>query len=594
MLIRLLLIFSLMLSSSVWASTFGNAKPLSAQEAILVDSEPNDSQLVVNFTMADNIYLYRDKIKLTLSDSSLYTHSKFEQTPTIIQDPSFGEMAVFFENATLLIDRSQLPADTQTIKLRYQGCDKAIGLCYPPQNIELAIEKAAGPSASQTTSNSNSAAPSLENAGSIQAFLLEAGVLVIIATFLIFGIGLTFTPCVLPMVPILSSVIAGQSNLTPRKGFIMSSTYVFGMALTFAIAGTVVGLMGARFNLQIYMQQPVVLSVFAGLFVLLAMAMFGFYELRLPRFIQDPLDRLNQKQQGGSLISVFLMGALSAVVVSPCVSAPLAGALMFISTTGDAALGGMALFALGLGMGLPLIAIGTTGASMLPKAGAWMDQVKYFFGVLLLAVALWVLGRVLPEDIYIGAWVVLIGVYAVVLGAFETATTSKQRIVKGLALLAFIVAATLLVKLVNPSVAVNTNVVATGQIETNTAASKDAGFFQTVTTEAELNAILESAKQDEKLVFVDIYAKWCIECKIMENTLFADAQVQNELDNFVRIKLDITEFDEFHKRFLEQQQIFGPPALMFYGLDGNIINEALILGEISKPNFLQHLGQFDH
>jgi thiol:disulfide interchange protein DsbD len=498
------------------------------------------------------------------------------------------------------VDRLGLPAATQLLSLKYQGCDEAIGLCYPPQKVQIEITPTLNTNIESETDHM--ASSNLNNASGINKFLKDAGLWFVIATFLILGIGLTFTPCVLPMVPILSSLIAGQKNLNTRSGFIMSVTYVLGMAITFAIAGTVVGLLGARFNLQIYMQQPWVLGLFAGLFVLLALSMFGLYELKLPRFIQDPLDRLNQKQKGGSLISVFLMGALSAVVVSPCVTAPLAGALVYISTTGDALLGAAALFALGLGMGLPLIAIGTTGASVMPKAGAWMEQVKVFFGVLLIAVAIWILGRVLPESIYLFAWTVLLAVYAVVLGAFEVAATAKQRIVKGLALLTFSLAVVLLLNATSlylgNSAPLSINSVSVAQpnsslkVTSNIPKTKD-GFFTTITTENDFNDALKSAKDNEQLVFVDVYADWCIECKIMSKTLFADDDVRSALEAFIRIKLDITAFDEFHKSYLESQKVFGPPSLIFYGLNGNSISEAMILGEISKPDFLNHLEQFD-
>ena len=590
MMVRLTLVISMLLSSMGWAGLFDRTSAIPVEEAIQFNSQQLDNQLMVQFNLADKIYLYRDRIKLTLSDKSVYPHASFIEEAEIIQDPSFGEVFVFFNQATLLIDRSQLPINTKTITLKYQGCDKAIGLCYPPQKVSLDI------SPFTDNANNKNAQPDiseLNNAGSIQGFLENAGTLAVIITFLLLGIGLTFTPCVLPMVPILSSVIAGHDNLTPRKGFMLSSAYVMGMAITFAVAGVVVGLLGARFNIQIYMQQPLVLAIFSGLFVLLALAMFGFYEIRLPRFIQDPLDKLNQKQNGGGLISVFLMGAISAIVVSPCVTAPLAGALVYISSTGDAVLGGFALFALGLGMGLPLIAIGTTGASVLPKAGLWMDKVKHFFGVLLLAVALWILGRVLPEDIYLAGWIILLGTYAVVLGAFEAANSTIERLIKGLSLLMFMLAAMLMFEVVaglNQTANTDTNKSYSAQSSSQTNNS----IFTTVKTRAELSQLLNGAKTQEKLVMVDVYADWCIECKIMENTLFADDEVQKQLSNFENIKLDITEFNDFHKDYLESNGIFGPPALLFYGLDGMIIKEAQILGEITKQDFLGHLQQFDY
>lgn len=602
MLQRVLLPFLLLffITQASWADLFGGGStgPLPAHEAIQFDYVQEGAQLSIQFELADNVYLYQDKLKLSLLDKTSYPHAQFLDTPQIISDPSFGDVPVFFNSATAKVDLSQLPNDTLQLKMRYQGCDQAIGLCYPPQTSVLNIEPfdqslASDNAATPTSTHSNDT--DLEEASGILGFLQNAGLVLILATFLLLGMGLTFTPCVLPMMPIISSIIAGQKELTAKQGFVLSGVYVLGMALTFALAGVLVGSLGASFNIQIYMQQPWVLSIFAALFVLLALAMFGLFELRLPRFIQEPLDNLNQKQKGGSLIGVLLMGALSAIVVSPCVSAPLAGALLYISTTGDAVLGGLALFALGLGMGLPLILIGTGGAYAIPKAGAWMDGVKHFFGVLLLAVALWLLGRFIPETLYMAGWIILVGVYAVVLGAFEPATTSSKRFIKAIALLSFVFISALMFKLVlgeRTATYTNTSI---QQISASNASntSFDDGFFQTLSKQDELERVLNQAKQDEKIVFLDVYADWCIECKIMANTLFKDPEVQAQLENFVRIKFDITTFDDFHKTYLEQHNLFGPPALLFYGLNGELINEANILGEISKEKFMNHLQQFD-
>ena len=595
MLQRFLLCFFFILCATPlsWAGLFSNETdgPLPAHEAIKFSTEQDGSALTIAFELAENVYLYQDKLKFSLLDKTPYSSANFVQTPEVISDPSFGDVAVFFNSATAKLDLTNLPDKTSQLKMRYQGCDQAIGLCYPPQTSVIDILPFDQSAAIvQTNTITPSVKTDLDQASGILGFLQNAGLILILGTFLLLGMGLTFTPCVLPMMPIISSIIAGQKELTAKQGFVLSGVYVLGMALTFALAGVLVGSLGASFNIQIYMQQPWVLSIFAALFVMLALAMFGLFELRLPRFIQEPLDNLNQKQQGGSLIGVLLMGALSAIVVSPCVSAPLAGALLYISTTGDAVLGGLALFSLGLGMGLPLIIIGTSGAYVLPKAGAWMDSVKYFFGVLLLAVALWLLGRFIPESIYMAGWLILISVYAVVLGAFEPAQSISKRVVKGFALLGFVFACALMFKLVMGDNTVNVST-ATPQASSNP--QQGDRFFQTISEEAELTKALNQAKQNEKIVFLDVYADWCIECKIMSNTLFKDPDVQAQLENFVRIKFDITSFDDFHKRFLEQHNLFGPPALLFYGLDGGLITEANILGEISKEKFINHLQQFD-
>lgn len=588
------LLFIALMSLPSWAGLFGDGsqKVLSADEAIQFELEEADQHLLIHWQLGDTVYLYQDKVKLQFADKSIYPHHAFLESPTTIEDPAFGQVAVFYNSATTQIDRTQLPTGSNELTLKYQGCLESVGLCYPPQKTTLTISSA--------SPNKESTRPSeeLADAGAINRFLQQAGALLVVGTFLLLGIGLTFTPCVLPMVPILSSVIAGQKELTPAKGFVLSTVYVFGMAITFALAGVLVGMLGARFNLQIYMQQPWVLGLFAALFVLLALSMFGLYELRLPRFIQDPLDRLNRKQQGGNLVGVFFMGALSAVVVSPCVTAPLAGALVYISTTGDAVLGGFALFALGLGMGLPLIAIGTTGASVLPKAGLWMEQVKVFFGVLLIGVALWILGRVLPDTVYLAGWALLLGVYAVVLGAFEAAATAKQRLIKGIALLMFTTSVALIANLFgigNPT-QINTPATEPSNQSSTSALASDrttSSIFTEMSDQATLEKTLAAAKKNEQLVMVDLYADWCIECKIMAKGLFMDPDVQQALEPFVSIKLDITAFDEFHKSFLEEKGVFGPPALLFYGLDGNEIKEARVLGEIKKTAFLNHLDQFD-
>ena len=589
----------LMLPNLVNANLLGGtAKVLPVDEAMQFTVEDGPQQVTLHWQLADTVYLYRDKLHLRYADKAEFTDFKFNEEAVVLDDPGFGNVAVFFETATTVIDKSKLAPGTNSLTLKYQGCQKSVGLCYPPQTAQLDFSVYQAADNTQPANNTTaSAGNNLDNAKGITAFLNESGPLVIMLTFLLLGIGLTFTPCVLPMVPILSSIIAGQNQLTARRGFMLSSSYVLGMASTFAIAGTVVGLLGARFNLQIYMQNPWVLSVFAALFVLLALSMFGLYELRLPRFIQEPLDRLNQQQQGGKFISVFIMGALSAVVVSPCVSAPLAGALVYISTTGDAVLGGFSLFALGLGMGLPLIAIGTTGAKLMPKAGGWMEQVKYFFGVLLLAIAIWLLGRFINAQIYLALWITLLVIYATVLGAFEAASSTAQRIVKGIGLLLVLSAIILALNFVPNAVQQNTalnNATHNMPAEMGNMAAVQTSAFTTISAQDVFKQALADAKAEGKIAMVDVYADWCIECKIMADTTFKSPAVVTELQHFKAIKLDITAFDEFHKSFLSERGIFGPPAILFFGFDGNEISEARILGEISEADLLRHLNQFEH
>ena len=359
----------------------GEPEFLPVSDAFPYGIHQDGQTLSVILDSADGYYLYKKKLFLRHADSN---DKKIKTAPSFLSqegelkfDEAFGEVIVFFNQLEAEFDLKALlindaSATQPQLTLYFQGCAEA-GLCYPPQKISLDIDwqvvaKAAAVTAGSPTENDSSTITTATSSDDASWFSGQSWFSVI-ALFWLLGLGLTFTPCVLPMVPILTSIVVGQKEHTPLKGFVLSLTYVLGMAITYAVAGVAVGLLGAGANINIWMQTPWVLSLFAFLFVLLALSMFGLYELQLPSGLRNRLNTLNQKQSGGHLIGVFFMGILSALVVSPCVSAPLAGALVYLSTTGDAWLGGSALLALGLGMGTPLIALGTSGASILPKAG---------------------------------------------------------------------------------------------------------------------------------------------------------------------------------------------------------------------------------
>ena len=389
----------------------------------MLDGWIDQGQLHLNWQINEGYYLYRHRfdIKLAGQDSSLLEASSLpEGKPKV--DEYFGEVEAYYYQAEMklpLTASAPLQSSDVLLALNYQGCAEA-GLCYPPQtryvrinNGEVSISKDS-PLAAAVVS-----APLTAEQGFTE-LLENAGLASIIGLFYLAGLALTFTPCVLPMVPILSSIIMGSSEPPGRKrAFALSLTYVLAMASTYALAGTLTGYFGAELNLQAKLQSPVTLSVFAALFVILSLAMFGLYELRLPAFVQDRLNRISQKQSGGNYLSVGVIGVLSSLIVSPCVSAPLAGALVYISVTGDPGLGGLALLALGSGHGTPLLIIGTLGAEILPRAGQWMDQVKVAFGILLLGVAIWMLSRFIPGPISLGLWAALFIGYAWHLGALR-------------------------------------------------------------------------------------------------------------------------------------------------------------------------------
>ena len=410
-----------------------------------------------------------------------------------------------------------------------------------------------------------------------------------LAIFFIAGVGLAFTPCVLPMVPILSSIIVGEGEqISQRRAFTLSLAYVFGMAATYAAVGTLVGLFGAELNLQAALQAPGVLVFFALVFVLLSLAMFGFYELQLPQSWQDRLNAVGQRQQGGKHASVLIMGALSSLVVSPCVSAPLAGALIYISTTNDAVLGGSALLALGLGMGVPLMVVGASGGHWLPRAGAWMNNVKAVFGVGLLAVAIWLLERVVPPSVTLALWAALLLGSAVYLGVFDsTPRQGLQQFPKAVGVLSLVWGVLLLIGAASG---------AHDPLKPLAKLSLSAGGSTTAATHESQWAPVKSVDDVERLVaesakpvVLDLYADWCISCKVMERNVFPDAAVAPKLAQFTLLRADVTANDDIDRALLAHYGLFGPPSLVFLSEDGREIEELRLQGELGASAFAAHL-----
>jgi thiol:disulfide interchange protein DsbD len=399
------------------------------------------------------------------------------------------------------------------------------------------------------------------------------------------------------MMPILTSVIAGEDKnaLTPMRGFKLSLTYVLGMALVYALLGSLMGALGAHANVSMWLQKPPVIIASAALFVVLALSMFGWFTLQLPVALQNRLNQLSSQQKGGRMLGAFIMGAISALVVSPCVSAPLVGVLGFISTTGNAVMGAVALFALGLGMGIPLIVLGITGGKFLPKAGAWMNAVKGVFGIGLLAVAIGLLERLLPPALTMALWAVLCAGSAVWMGAFAQAHTRVAQVLKALGLLVFAYALALLVGAwagqTNPFKPLG--FLSSAQINAeDTDIRNNVGVpFKTITTIDELNVELARAKQAAKPVVLDLAADWCTSCKVMERTTFMDAQVVARLSHYTALRLDITDTNAAHSAWMQTQGIFGPPVVQFYDAQGNELKEHRVTGEANASEFLEKIPQ---
>lgn len=546
-------------------------------------------QLVAHWEIAKGYYLYQSRISLKINDQQL--QPQFLSQAEKKDDPNFGRVEVFY-NTLELTASPDLPAGSIEVELSWQGCAEA-GLCYPPRTETFQLNWPESSTANAAIKEASK--PSTEDAGSLAALLESSGLGWIIGTFFLLGLGLTFTPCVLPMLPILAGAIAGQGqNISTSKGLGLSLAYVLGMATAYTAAGVLVGYFGASMNLQTAMQNPIALSIFAVVFVLLSLAMFGFYELQLPAFLRDKLNNLGNNPNSkvsssgfGRYAGLALLGLISALVVSPCVSAPLAGALIYISTTGDAILGGAALFALSLGMGVPLLLVGAGGGKLLPRAGLWMVAVKNFFGVILLALAISLLARFLPASISLALWGLLALVYAVHLGCGEI-KTGWQKTRRGLAAALALYAAALLVGALAGQHDPLQPLAGMLDKRQNTAFQEEPLFTQTRSLD-KLKEQMQLAKEQSLPVVLDFYADWCASCKLMEKQVFSRINPQNYTNKVVFLQLDMTENTAQHSALLKQYQLFGPPALLYFDQNGTEIPSLRTLGEVGLNTFQNQL-----
>ncbi|MEW8028308.1 MAG: protein-disulfide reductase DsbD [Candidatus Thiodiazotropha sp.] len=567
------------------------------------------THLRLYWSIAEGTYLYHDKITLSAGenqDTALGQISLPEpeiKQDTVRPDGTIGEVAVYHDEIDLLLPlvRSTAEATDFTLKVGYQGCAE-IGVCYPPINKQftLALPTISEAEASETTSPANAppaaaANEPLSELDEITETMKGGSILLIIGLFFLLGLGLAFTPCIFPMIPILSGIIAGHGDkITTQKAFILSLVYVLAMAITYTIAGVLAGLFGE--NLQAYFQNPWILSAFALVFVLLALSMFGFYDLQLPSSLQSRLTEVSNRQQGGSLIGVAIMGFLSALIVGPCVAPPLAGALIYIGQTGDAPLGGMALFALSMGMGAPVIAIGTSAGKLLPRAGSWMDAVKAVFGVALLAVAIIMLERIIPADIAMLLWGILFIVSAIYMGALrnlEIEASGWQKLWKGLGFV-FLVYGTLM--LVGAAAGGKDTLQPLRGIAFAGGSGGAQGHqelqFKRIKSLDDLQREVASASSQGKPVMLDFYADWCVSCKEMEKYTFSDPQVIDALANTHLLQADVTANDDIDQALLQGHfGLPGPPAIIFYGSDGRERKNYRLVGFKPAEDFSAHVNR---
>ncbi len=568
---------------------------------ILTVDVTNGNTINARWDIADGYYLYREKFGFTIKDADGVTLGEPQSPPgEVKKDETFGVMEVYHDNVAINVPliRQTTQAMEVMLEVRYQGCADA-GFCYPP--IAKLIPLSLPAIAAMSTINSGTLTPVVATQDKpfvseqdhMANALASGSLLPTLAAFFLAGLVLAFTPCVLPMVPILSSIVVGQKATSTRKAFLLSASYVLAMVLTYTVAGVVAGLSGE--NLQVAFQTPWIIGVFSLVFVALAFSMFGFYELQLPSSLQSKLTSISNKQGGGTLISAAVMGFLSALIVGPCVAAPLAGALIYIGQTGDAVLGGMALFFLSLGMGTPLLVIGTSAGKLLPKVGPWMNTVKSIFGVLLLGLAIWMLERILPAQVALLLWAILAIVCAVYLGALrrlEADATGWQKLWQGTGLVLLVSGVIWLVAVASGS---GNMLRPLAQLNVNTTGAD--GFvrqashleFKPIKGLAGLNTELAAAKVQGKPVMLDFYADWCVSCQEMENHTFADLSVQQSLANVVLLQADVTANDAQDQALLKHFGVFGPPSIIFYDHEGNEKENYRVVGFMEASDFRDHV-----
>ncbi|MDD0841723.1 protein-disulfide reductase DsbD [Pseudomonas sp. Gutcm_11s] len=589
---RLLPLFLLLFTLPALAGLFDDPKPrgviedstlnnsgdfLPVREAFRLSLVSSDAKSVkLRFVNAEGYYLYRHRFQFRIEPSDLAKGEAVLPAGEPKHDEYFGDVEVYYgiTDVTLPIDN---PIDLPfTVHVSYQGCaDK--GLCYPPENERIEVD---GKGAAQTTKPAETSTGTPAQSGWTWKEL---------ALFFLGGLALTFTPCVLPMLPILTGVVL-RGRPGGARSLVLSLAYVLPMAISFAILGALMGLFGAELNLQARLQSPWVLVPFAIFFALFGAASLGFLELRLPAAIDGPLQRLSQRLNGGTVLSAAALGVLSSLLVSPCVSAPLAGALLYISASGDALGGGLKLLALGLGMGAPLVLFAVGGGALLPKSGNWMIGVRNLFGALLLAVAIWLLERVVPGSVSLALWGLLAAGIALWLGVLElTPKTHHQKFAQllGLPLLVYAVVAWVgaLQGASDPLRPLGRAEAAVVSAQARVAHSE----WQTITTPAELDAALAEAKSTGQPLLLDWYADWCISCKVIEREVLTAPAVTAQLGGYRLIRFDITESNPEQRTLLDRYQLFGPPAILFFGKKGDEWSDLRVVGEISAADFAERL-----
>ena len=572
--------------------------------------------VAVTYEIADGYYMYRERFKVTAEGATLGE----PQIPPgkVKYDETFAKNVETYRHQVTIVIPVQAPGPF-TLKATSQGCSEK-GLCYSPmessarlmvvgsggtaagnglfglgagqgaaaggQSVPGAAQDVGGTPAAPGAAAAPAPGPAGASAGGdsemgqIESALKGGRLLVIAPLFILLGLGLSFTPCVLPMVPILSSIIVGDGSAGKRsRGFVLSVSYSLGMAIVYTALGVAAGLIGQ--GLSAALQNPWVLGAFGLLMAGMALSMFGVYELQVPAAMQSRLASASNRQSGGKLAGVFAMGAISALIVGPCVAAPLAGALVYISQTRDVVVGGSALFSMAVGMSIPLLLVGVSAGALVPRAGVWMESVKRFFGVLMLAMAWWLVSPVLPGKVQMAGWAILGVGYAFFLLTHERGKWVPKVIAVLFAMLGIIQIAGL----------------ATGSGDPLHPIEKLAGRadrhlkFTRIKNVADLDAVL--AQTGGKTVLLDFYADWCVSCKEMEKLTFIDPAVQQKLANTILLQVDVTANNADDKAMLQRFNLFGPPGIIMFNAAGQEIPDARVIGFQDSEKFLRSLQKLN-
>ncbi|WP_429123057.1 protein-disulfide reductase DsbD [Aeromonas veronii] len=553
-----------------------NAKPkfLQVDEAFQIESEQRGDQLLLTLHIADNYYLYRHSLRfkgnnLTFSEPTLPEGTEHE-------DDFFGKTRVYYQQVSIALPLKEVGGNA-TLRVRYQGCTD--GLCYPPTDKLIDVAPLVTATTASAAETAQSVAP-VSQQDQLAAALGHQGFWLSIVAFFALGLGLAFTPCVFPMYPILTGIIAGAGHrLSTGRAFLLSMVYVQGMAVTYTLLGLVVASAGLKF--QAALQYPYVLIGLSVMFVLLALSMFGLYSLQLPSSLQTRLSGLSNRQQGGSVVGVAIMGMISGLVCSPCTTAPLSGALIYVAQSGDLWLGGAALYALSLGMGLPLLLLGTSGGKLLPKAGAWMDVIKQLFGFALLAVPILLLSRLWSDQVTTLAWLawgLLLCGYLYHHNQHQPHSVAKS--VRGFVLLLAMISAVVVGKdLLQPA----------APAAVTADASQTAPQFVRIKTLDDLKVQLAAARG--KPVLLDLYADWCVACKEFEHKTFSDPAVRERFGQMVLLQADVTANDDADIELLNSLNVLGLPTLIFFDREGKELTGQRVTGFMGPTEFLGKLDQ---